>query len=247
MNKLIFNVAIILCSVCSNNALNAQGQHQNANIYAFWKWDGNSYFNIDQKIQIHQLAPGTYWALTFGFTDSDQGGYIGIQSPTGSNDGILIYSLWDAIGAVKGDAGCDCLAFGGEGNGLSCRKSIKINLDHTYRLRVWKIAEDKTGYSWGAWILDGESGVEHYLGSIKVAHGSSLSDQLSNFVEYYGPQRDCDDVPVSIATFYSPTANNNKDGTWQFSSTYDHYTIASCVRGQVTASADRARIIQGGK
>jgi hypothetical protein len=50
-------------------------QHQNGNMYLFYNVPSSKYYNVEQEITTHKLAAGTFWALTFGFNELQNGGY----------------------------------------------------------------------------------------------------------------------------------------------------------------------------
>jgi hypothetical protein len=63
-----------------NTSIALGQQHQNGNIYLLYDIPSNKHYNIDQEIIPKTIAPGTFWALTFGFNEIIEGGYIGIQT-----------------------------------------------------------------------------------------------------------------------------------------------------------------------
>lgn len=223
-------------------------QHQNANIYTFWNWQGNEYYNIDQRINVHQSAPSTYWALRFDFANTDKGGYMGLQTDKSGNNSLAIFSIWEANGYEMGSTGSYCIDFSGEGKGKSCRIPYNFNNNHVYRLRVWRLKSDNMGQWWGAWIMDVNTNKEIHLGNIRSPHGKVLTNTTNNFVEYFGGALPCDGVPKSIATFYPPTANNNDPtNSYQYSSSYKNYSRAACVRGIVNLQNEAAKVTHGGQ
>ena len=227
---------------------NSTQQHQNANIYTFWNWQGNEYFNIDQRVNIQQSAPSTYWALRFDFANTDKGGYMGLQTDKSGNNSIAIFSIWGANGCEMGSTGSYCVDFSGEGTGKSCRIPFNIEKNHIYRLRVWRLKSENIGQWWGAWVMDLNTGKETHIGSIRTQYGKVLTNTTNNFVEYFGGALPCDDVPKSIATFYPPTANNNDPtNSFQYNSSYNKYSISTCVRGIVNFQNEAAMVTHGGQ
>ncbi len=235
--------------VIEDPVINPTQQHQNANMYTYWKVQGDEYYNIDQRLSIQQLAPSTYWALTFRFKDMSTGGYMGLQTTKlGSKEGIAIFSLWEADSCQKGSTGSYCVDFSGEGVGKSCRIPFNIQLNHIYRLRVWRLENDNLGQWWGAWVKDLDTGIEIHIGKIRVKNAKILKSAPLNFVEYFGGAVSCDKVPQSIATYYPPTFNNNDpDNSHQFGSSYDQFSIANCVKGSVIVQNGAAKVTHGGK
>jgi hypothetical protein len=223
-------------------------QHQNGYMYLYYDAAVGNYFNIDQEITPLQLANGTYWALTFGFNEVKDGGYIGIQTGyNNSSEGLLIFSIWNATVAAKGDANSYVVDFDGEGVGKSCRISIPLNINHTYRLRIWQMESNSSGTYWGAWIKDKTIGKEYFLGKIKTDQQTTLSSDVSNFVEYYGGIKPCDQVPQSRAQFNSVQFNCD-DPSSACEASFNPYTyiFSHCISGTCTLNDTNSLVIFGG-
>ncbi len=217
-------------------------------MYLHYDISYGSYYNIDQEITPSKLANGTFWALTFGFNEQEDGGYIGIQTDYSSiNKGMFIFSIWNAIDADKGDNYSYTVDFGGEGVGKSCRISIPLVDSHSYRLRIWKLETDTNGTFWGAWINDNTEGKEYFLGRIKTKNPTTLSNSISNFVEYYGDKKTCDNVPCSRVTFNAIKINCNDDaGTCDKLFNPINYSFDECVKGSCNMNKNNSIVIFGG-
>jgi Domain of unknown function (DUF3472) len=208
-------------------------QHENANIYAFWNFgDASGFWNIDQRVQITQKAPSSYWAMLWGFTSTpNEGGYMGLQTDgsrlDGSQGDTAILSLWNANAA----SGSNCGTFSGEGSGYSCRLAYAIYPQTDYRFRIWRLNADAEGQWWAAWIQRMQTGVDTYIGSIRVTANKTLMTPSANFSEYYGNQVPCNAVPQSIAYFTQPAADQLSPGYYEYGSIFDHYSRASCTGG----------------
>jgi hypothetical protein len=224
-------------------------QHQNGNMYLFYDIPYNQYYNIDQEITPQQIAPSTFWALTFGFNELEEGGYIGIQTDySNSKKGLFIFSIWNAIDAEKGDLESYIVDFGGEGEGKSCRISMPLVESHIYRLRVWQLESSGSGTYWGAWILDKTINKEYYLGKIKTNKQSTLSNYVSNFVEYYGEKKPCNKVPFSQALFHSIKFNCD-DNLGSCKNIYNPYKFiySNCVLGKCILNSNHSNVSFGGE
>ena len=83
----------------------AGGQAQNAYQYVGWEFTGTGFSSIDQDIRVTRKANATTWAQTWSWTDSDTGGYIGLQTAGERFDGTkgdtAIFSLWDALARAR--------------------------------------------------------------------------------------------------------------------------------------------------
>ena len=224
----------VMALVCLPLAASA-AQHQNANLYVFWNWAGSGSWNVDQHVRIGLKAPATYWAQLWSWTDASYGGYIGLQTDgnrfDGSRGDTAIFSLWNS----NGSSGPSCGVFGGEGTGHSCRAAYPIQTGRYYRLRVWRLGADSLGQWWGGYLKDETTGVETWLGDIRVPASHQLIAQPSNFTEYYGTAVSCDSVPLSTVYWTQPAANHLGSGSYQYGSSYSSSRRGNCTGG--TASA----------
>jgi len=223
-------------------------QHQNGNMYLYYTVSNNNYQNIDQEITPQTIAPGTFWALTFGLNELSNGGYIGIQTDySDAKKGMFIFSIWNAVEAVKGDKESFTVDFGGEGIGKSCRISIPLIESHTYRLRIWQLESSSLGTYFGAWILDKSIDKEYFLGKIKTNKESTLSNRVSNFVEYYGDKKPCNKVPFSQAIFHSIKFNcNDEVGQCESAHLPVNYSYDDCVNGNCVLNIKNTSVSFGG-
>lgn len=146
---------------------------------------------------------------------------MGLQE--GANGAQLVrFSLWNAIDCRGGN----CRKFGGEGEGYTCELPITINTGKFYRYRLWRQEADSDGIWWGAWLIEENNGVltEHSIGGIKVPLSFDIVDpaSITNFVEYWGEQMNCKDVPLSIVGYTPPAVNyhGKETGVYGGYSTY---------------------------
>jgi hypothetical protein len=232
-----------------NASLAFSQQHQYGNMYLLYDALYEKHYSVDQEITPITIAPGTFWALTFRFNEITEGGYIGIQTDYSKvNKGLFIFSIWNAVDAVKGDEESILVDFGGEGVGKSCRISIPLIETHTYRLRVWQLESDRSGTYYGAWILDKSIGKEYYLGKIKTNKQSTLSESVSNFVEYYGEKKPCNKVPFSQALFYPIKFDcDDIEGKCKNIIKPHRYTYADCVNGNCILDENYSNVGFGGE
>lgn len=228
----------------------AGGQHQNANVYAFWSYDSDAGFrDAAQKIKVRKKAPYTFWAQYWTWTGQSVGGYIGLQTDGNRFDGTTgetaIFSLWDA----DASRGSGCGTFGGEGEGHSCRLAFPIRAKHVYEVRVTRGRGTDAGQWWKGSLRDLTARKTHSIGSIRVAPEFTLMQRPMNFSEYFGPAVPCDQVPLSVVLWSSPRANQRDDGTYRVSSTRDGSSRGECTGGVVEPHSFGTRgvkITQGG-
>ena len=178
-----------------------------------YNWGGaTGLYNMDFFYTIESdSGPGTYvfWAHQFWFEGGD-GGYTGLQTNgtirRKSVGNMAIFSIWQAEKA-KAAQGATAQKFGGEGTGYSVRIPYPYVQGVKYRFRI---ASEGDSW-WGVTIEDTSTGVETYMGSIKVpATWGSLQGYSANFTEVFGGAATCFDQPYAKARFDLPQAN---DGT----------------------------------
>ena len=235
----------------------AADQHQDANIYVNWQFPtaAKSGFvqNVDQKLLVVKKAKSTYWAQLWDWSDSPGiGGYVGLLTngnrSNGSKGDTVNFALWNSIAAV-GPKKTSC-APNGEAKGFNCASAYTIKQDVWYRLRVWKGPLDADGQWWIAYIQNENTGVDTWIGSIKVAATHQAMTSVRNFSEYFGKPVACHEVPMSIVDFTQPAANLRANGSYEYYSTYSSYTRASCTGGSASVVSEHqtkaARVTLGG-
>jgi hypothetical protein len=179
--------------------------------YSNWTWPSTTtgYYNFDQRLTIVGHSSGThyFWAHQMHFVAGD-GGYLGLQVGSyPNNTKIALFSLWSANAAE----GANCGPFVEGTPGYTCRiDPYTWATDRTYRLRVWSAGADSLGEWWGAWVQDTVTGVDSYVGRIRVpASWDGLYPWSVSWTEYFGAQpRTCSKLPWAKAQFGFPTANN---------------------------------------
>ena len=180
--------------------------------YSMWTSTGEGVWNIDARMYSAQ-SPGTnasyYFARQGSWTNKvgDDGWYIGLQTNAAGPAGrIAIFSIWNALDAQSLDSAAECVTFGNEGAGLSCRLEYNWVAGRIYRLRVWR---QNDGW-WIATVFDEAANSERTIGRIRTRAGQGdLSRSITDFVEYYGGEfGSCADLPPSQMYFYAPSGNN---------------------------------------
>lgn len=183
-----------------------------SNATAMWThWQqGPGIYRYTQNFTVEKVGRDTFWASQFNFVENPAGGgYVGVQNNgyafSFGNTDMAIFSLWDAIHAEPGE-GAVCGAFGGEGEGLSCRAPISLQDGSRFMVRVSATGtnsktDNTTEYSASVFNLD--TNERRFLGKITVK-GEVNMTAPNNFIEYFGPQKDCMDRPLAIATFKAP-------------------------------------------
>jgi hypothetical protein len=173
--------------------------------YSNWQGLTAGYYNLDERLTISTHTPDAdlFWAHQFGFAGGGVG-YIGLQLAPGKK--FARFSMWDATAATGGP---NCHPFGGEGTGYTCElPSYAWVTGRAYRLRVWALEQEGTSQWWGGWIQDTVTGIDTYLGKIRMPHQRQLVTGVS-WTEYYGPDlATCDATPRSRVWWDFPTANN---------------------------------------
>lgn len=216
-------------------------QHEYAYLYVNWKTSTTTTYNrLEQRLQVSQKAPASFWASSWTWANSSYGGYVGLQTDGSRADGsvgdTVIFSIWNAT-AANGN----CLPFGGEGVGYSCRLPYSINTAHKYKFRVQKstaVADPTGGQWWDAYIRNESTGTESKIGSLQAGSADTSFNLPQNFSEYFGPAMpSCGEVPVSVALWSKPTL---KPVTGYFSVTP---SLKSSERGHCTGGSAVATLV----
>ncbi len=180
--------------------------------YSTWSSSGGGLWNIDARIRILK-DPGTsvpyFYARHGNWTNNsgDDGWYIGLQTDgSGPRTKTAIFSIWNARDAEAVTSDAECVNFGNEGSGKSCRLAYNWRAGRTYRLRVWR---QNDGW-WLASVYDETSRQSRTIGRIRArANQGDLRRGITDFVEYYGGNfPSCSTLRPSRARFYRPTGNN---------------------------------------
>jgi peptidoglycan hydrolase-like protein with peptidoglycan-binding domain len=179
--------------------------------YSNWTWPASSsgYYNFDLNLTVLNSASGShyFWSHQF-WLKGGQAGYLGLQTGSSPNNTkIALFSIWGANAAE----GPRCGPFVENTPGYTCRLDpYNWVTGRSYRLRVWAAGADAGGDWWGAWVRDSATGVDSYVGRIRVpASWGSLDTGSVAWTENFGPlPATCSGFPWAKAQFTFPTANN---------------------------------------
>ncbi|HEV2781562.1 MAG TPA: DUF3472 domain-containing protein [Actinophytocola sp.] len=209
INRVLVTVALVVAAAVVAPAP-ASAEVAPNGTYSNWTWPatGTGYYNFDQRLTIlgHNAGTHYFWAHQMHFIAGD-GGYLGLQVGSyPNNTKIALFSLWGANAAD----GANCGPFVEGGAGYTCRLDpYNWVTGRTYRLRVWAVGEDALGEWWGAWVQDTVTGVDSYVGRLRVPTSWAwLYPWSVSWTEYFGARpATCDGLPWAKAQFGFPTAN----------------------------------------
>src|SRR5581483_5279023 len=178
--------------------------------YSWWSFPSSGFWNLDQSLTVlgHDAGIHRFWAHQFGF-DGGDGGYVGLQIGSAPNDTkIMLYSIFNA----NGHDGPNC----GSGTELgtpfhTCRiDPYNWVVGHEYRLRVWVLTTDSQGKWYGAWVKDMATGVENYVGQLRVPLSWGGLHPLVSWTERFNAAPSaCSGIGWSRVQWKFPTANND--------------------------------------
>ena len=219
------------------------GPNANA-MWTHWQ-QGPGVYRYTQNFTVQRVGRDTFWASQFNFVENPAGGgYVGVQNNgyafSFGNTDMAIFSLWDAIRAEPGE-GAVCGAFGGEGEGLSCRAPISLQDGSRFMVRVHQVGPNsKTDNTteYGASVINLDTNERRFLGKITVK-GEVNMTAPNNFIEYFGPEKECMERPLAIATFNAPGVSYVNDKRLVVLKNIGT-SIPSCSKEQ--ASSGRLRI-----
>jgi hypothetical protein len=156
----------------------------------------NGHYNQDFFVFPNTQATNYFWADYFGFNSPvDRHGYMGLQNT--SSGKIALATVFGT--GTSGTAGAPLQT---EGPGWTIRIPFNWQINHYYRMRIWKNAGPTT---WGFWVAEVNStltGVvsETLLGYITASGASSLNGFSTMFTEYFGGAlSSCSALPYSGA------------------------------------------------
>lgn len=173
-------------------------------------WPDEGYASREWEFTPLSDSPeGYFWAHQQGFVDGE-GFYVGMQHPTEGKRKLLLFSVWEALGAsADGTNGGWCQTFGGEGEGYSCRRYYDWVEGRTYAFTVEQIAP---GW-WGAWMRDNVTNETVYLGKIEVPKAwGGLSGWSVMWTEFFGSAQlnTCEDIPYAKGLWGKVVSDGNR-------------------------------------
>jgi peptidoglycan hydrolase-like protein with peptidoglycan-binding domain len=196
-------VAMVAVAPAASAAVRPNGTYSN------WTWpaSGTGYYNFDLNLTVLNTTSGShyFWSHQFWFRGGEAG-YLGLQTGSAPNNTkIALFSVWGANGAE----GPRCGRFVEGDPGWTCRLDpYNWVLGRSYRLRIWAAGADSQGEWWGAWVRDSVTGVDSYVGRIRVPTSWGLLDDSVAWTENFGPlPGTCSGFPWAKAQFNYPTAN----------------------------------------
>ena len=164
---------------------------------------------ISYTIQPKYTPDKTYWSTYWKWDNAELGAYAGIQTLGNYSNkeisDLAIFSIWNSTSYIPGPDS-NCLIFGNEGYGASCRVKIDVSENNNYTINV--SMDKKIGRDWWkATIFHHETNTQKTIGWIKATHKNLYSTNFMSFIEYWGPAVSCDSVPKADAKFFYPKSH----------------------------------------
>ncbi|GAA2671080.1 hypothetical protein GCM10010412_050460 [Nonomuraea recticatena] len=206
--------------------------------YSNWQFDGVSGLGDVAYTITVDADPGdqsqVYWSNQVSWTNG-HGGYAGLQTNASTTRRLFLFSVWDVTEARPGSQGSWCEAFGGEGEGMSCRIWHTWTPGQTYRFHY----RAEGGGWWGMTVTNTSTNAQFKLGSIRVG-ADTMSPGSVSWTEYYrwsDPRSSCATEPYSRARITAPVGNN---GTLRARVTSAHAGQTCTDKAAVTVSGSSA-------
>lgn len=210
MLKRVFKLAFNTMLFCSASSF-AAGHTPGSSEYYQFSNDPGGFDAVDFAINVIKDPGSTaniFWSNQFGFKDSNQYGYTGMQSNEGNlNSRTFLFSVWNATEAKVGSSGSYCLKFTEGQSGYSCR------MQH-----IWREGDNyqfQLSHTGGGWFTVSVTATEpdgttkaFVLGSIKTDATKISSSGMSGWTEYFEWNNDrstCTGQPYSSAFLPFPT------------------------------------------
>ncbi|GAU71628.1 hypothetical protein SSP35_60_00020 [Streptomyces sp. NBRC 110611] len=191
-----------------------------------WPFRPGGYSDFETSITITR-DPGyngrTYWAHQFGFSGSEEPGYVGLQSRDGYEK-FINFSIWGAASWSNVQSGTRCRKFDHEGSGVQCDARYVWREGVTYRIKISRSSAN----SWRAAITDTRTGKTTDVATIVLPQDrgglSTLGEWVENFAQGSDQPSTCEDVPAATVVFGQPTASQGRVRPIRSSS----YTYGNC-------------------
>ncbi|AOJ05297.1 hypothetical protein WS70_26735 [Burkholderia mayonis] len=175
----------------------------------------NNWTRISVDVTPEALAPTTYWEA-IGWP----GAYTGIQSVDGKQNGLILFSVWDANGKspqiVAKGPGVNCTQFGGEGTGYKCFKSHAPVAGRTYRFEasIAPVAgQSQTDYS--VWFTDTSTNARELIATLRYQKSVQAANYADSFVEDWATEgASCFDATQRAGQFGNVRAFDKTSGRW---------------------------------
>jgi hypothetical protein len=178
-----------------------------AGVWQYWDYPslGGTY-NTDEYLTVKASGPTRFFAHQVWFNGGDAA-YLGLQDTP--NGRIAIFSVWNSPGGAVAGSGANCLTFGGEGVGWSCRVPYAWTVGTKYRLRVWATASQANGSTqYIATVQNTATGVDTTIGYLWNAAGQGQLSSSVSWIEDYGTTTgSCGTETAASAVFSRPVLN----------------------------------------
>ncbi|PHH78724.1 hypothetical protein CDD80_6359 [Ophiocordyceps camponoti-rufipedis] len=179
-----------------------------------WNWgffqvppDGLDHIVFPMQMTQVGHEAGYYFAQQFDFTNTEHGGYIGLQ-PRPQRDGrSVIHAVFSTFQGGSRSNHPNCHYGADNGPGVSCALEIYGSYDHVYHMTVEKIE----GTTWRGLMVDAVTGGTFEIGVWSLPNSSgNMKPFLGGFIEYYTWNRaqgpDCPRQTKTNVTLFNPSS-----------------------------------------
>lgn len=239
--------------------LNAPGSAIEATTtYTDWTWaEPFDSLEWDLQIESQPTTGGNFWAQNFTFANSP-GGFLGLQSrggyqadpPDGDVQTTNMVVFWVSSNPLRAELGDIAypkartyLKADAVSNWWTIHAQFDFQTCRLYHLRVARHSLEPTGDIWyGAWIRDGVTNLETFLGRILVpAAWGQLAGKTSMWLSRigYGELRSCSELEPISGIFGLPTADRGTVRPLSFDNHFEK--TPSCAASRFTVFSDGIR------
>lgn len=225
--------------------------HRHGTLDVAWQFGSSvAMWSVDQFVCVRQRAPATGWKLWLTFAGASGTSYVEVEANGPRQDGSQGDTARFQADHANAARGAFCPSEPSATEGYLCERTVTLEMDRCYRLRVWRLEADSDGQWWGAWIRDEETLVEEEIGGLRLDLASTEVTAVSNTARYRGPAMPCDAVPTSIADLSEPGANVQGEQLYEFLGSLAATTLGTCIHGTATETdlgwATAAHVVLGG-
>jgi hypothetical protein len=190
--------------------------------YVNWSIGVQEFDDVHLDVTIHD-DPGSKVGLYLQFFEANVGAehfYFGFQTdladPGGKRGKGFIFSRWGPrdLSNVRATPTGWAVQSGDEGDFVSVRQRYHWT-DHSYRIRFTPVDEDDAGVWYGVFVLDKDTGVENYGGSIRFRKEDGrkrpkIHDGGGTWIECYSGATSEDEVPRFHVSIESCSVDGGK-------------------------------------
>ena len=229
ISKTARRCAVAVAAAALTFAIPQQASAAGGNVAIDWSIPGtpsSGLTNVAFPITVNPATAhesGLYFAQEFGFKNSKEMGYTGLQPRPDSGGHERLHGVFSAFGAGISSSDSNCHAGADSGQGVSCSVDFDGVYGHTYALKVARSGTD----TWTGIVTDTVTKTSHHIGTYTMpANSGNLMGWYGGFVEYYLGVPTCSQLLRTDVVFGGPTTTDGGGLTGTSTATKEY---ADCI------------------